>query len=78
MKEETMKEKRTIYICDKCGCEYNGNQTGWYEVSNGEYAFIGVKAMFSNCGVGSKYDLCKKCTIEIIEQWLKKMKENEK
>ena len=73
-----MKREMTIYICDRCGHEYNGNQTGWYEVSDSEYSFIGVKVMFNNCGVGSKYDLCPKCTVELVEQWLKKMKENEK
>ena len=36
-----MKKEVTIYVCDRCGCEYNGNQTGWYEVDDGEYAFIG-------------------------------------
>ena len=65
-----MKKEVTIYVCDRCGCEYNGHQSGWYEVSDGEYSFIGVKAMFSNCGVGSKYELCPKCTVEIVKQWL--------
>ena len=71
-----MKREITKYICDRCGCEYNGNQTGWYYVSDGKYAFIGVQAMFSNAGVGSKYDLCPKCTVEIVEQWLKETKEH--
>lgn len=71
-----MKREVTVYTCDRCGCEYNGNQTSWYSISDDDdYSSIGVKAMFSNAGVGSKYDLCKKCTIEIVEQWLKKMKE---
>ena len=78
-----MKKEVTIYVCDRCGSEYNGHQNGWYEGSDGEYVFIGVKvirggSLFSNCGVGSEYDLCPKCTAEIVEQWLKKMKENEK
>lgn len=72
-----MKREVTIYVCDRCGCEYNGHQTGWYTVNDGEYAFIGVKAMFSNAGVGSKYDLCRDCTIKIVEQWLEKLKRGE-
>lgn len=72
-----MQREITVHICDRCGCEYNGRQTSWYDVSDGEYAFIGVKAMFSNVWAGSKYALCKKCTVEIVEQWLKKMKSNE-
>ena len=68
-----MKKEVTIYVCDRCGCEYNEHNTGWDEVSDGEYAFIGVKAMFSNCGVGSKYDLCSKCTVEIAKQFIEKM-----
>jgi hypothetical protein len=36
-----------------------------------QYAFIGVKAMFA--GVGSKYDLCKKCTVEIAKQFVEKL-----
>ena len=68
-----MKKEVTIYVCDRCGCEYNGHNTGWYEVSDGEYAFIGVQAMFSNCRVASKYDLCSKCTVEIAKQFIEKM-----
>ena len=71
-----MKREITGYVCDYCGREYDGLQNGWYSISDhDEYSSIGVKAMFSNGGVGSKYDLCPKCTVEIVEQWLKRMKE---
>ena len=72
-----MKREITIHICDRCGAEMPMTNGGYYTVSDGEYAFIGVKAMFSNCGVGSKYDLCPKCTAEIAKQFVEKM-ENEK
>ena len=66
-----MKTTKTIYICDRCGCEINeARADGWCTVADSEYSFIGVKVMFSNCGVGSKYDLCKKCTIEIAKQFI--------
>ncbi len=68
-----MKKEVTIYVCDRCGCEYHHRGSSWYEVSDDEYSFIGVKAMFSNCGVGSKYDLCPKCTVEIAKQFVEKM-----
>lgn len=69
-----MKREVTIYVCDRCGCEYNdGHQSGWYAVSDSEDSFIGIKAMFSNCGVGSKYDLCKKCTLEIAKEFVEKL-----
>jgi len=72
-----MKKEVTIYVCDRCGCEYNGHQTGWYTVSKDEDSFVAIKAMFSNAGVGSKYDLCEKCTLEIAKQFVEKM-ENRK
>ena len=73
-----MQREITVRICDRCGAEMPTTNGGYYTVPNGEYAYVGVKAMFSNAGVGSKYDLCPECTVELVEQWLKKMKENEK
>ena len=76
-----MKREITIHICDRCGVEMPMTNGGYYVFPDGEYSHVGVKAMFSNCGVGSKYDLCPKCTVEIVEQWLKGMKgmkENDK
>lgn len=69
-----MKREITIHICDSCGKEMPMTNGGYYTVPDDEYAFVGVKAMFSNAGVGSKYDLCPRCTAEIVEQWLKAMK----
>jgi predicted RNA-binding Zn-ribbon protein involved in translation (DUF1610 family) len=75
-----VKKEVTVYVCDRCGFEYNAPQSGWYVVlSDGENAFIGVKAMFSfsNCAVGLKYeDLCPKCTLEIARRFVERM-ENE-
>ena len=70
-----MKCEMTICTCDRCGREMPMTNGGYHTVPDGEYAFVGVKAMFSNAGVGSKYDLCPRCTVEIVEQWLKVMKE---
>ena len=71
-----MKRETTIYICDRCGAEIPMTKGGYYPVRTGKYSHIGVKAMCADWD-SSNYDLCRKCTIEIVEQWLKKMKENE-
>lgn len=68
-----MKRVETVYTCDRCGAEFkNHAPDGWYTVSK-PYSFIGIKAMYSNCGVGSKYDLCLKCTVEIAKQFVEKI-----
>ena len=74
-----MKMKKEVTICDMCGCEYD-DRTGWHMIPDGEFdgedAFIGVRAMFSNCGVGSKYDLCKECTLKIVKKFVAKMEKD--
>ena len=73
-----MKKEITVLTCDRCGCEYKDCGSEWHTVwTDPGYAFIGIKAMYSNCGVGSKYDLCRKCTLEIAKQFVEKM-ENER
>ncbi len=69
-----MKEVKQIWKCDRCGTEMDANGAGgWHMVEKGDYAYIGIKAMYSNCGVGSKYDLCRKCTLELAKQFIEKM-----
>ena len=70
-----MKMQVTQCFCDRCGAEIPMTNGGYYTAPDGEYAFIGVKAMFSNCGVGSKYDLCPRCTTEIAKQFIEKMED---
>lgn len=75
-----MKKQVVKTICDRCGCEYD-DQTGWYTIAYGEDAYgeydevIGIRAMFSNAGDGSKYDLCPKCTVEIAKKFVKAMED---
>ena len=74
-----MKKEITAWTCDRCGKEMNANGAKWHLVEDGEYAYIGLRAMFTNAGVGDKYDLCKKCTIKLAKQFIEKAeKENGK
>lgn len=79
-----MKKQVVKIICDMCGCDIDlkewgkGWSIGYHVVDDGEYAeVIGIRAMFSNGGDGSKYDLCKKCTLKIAKQFVKKMENEE-
>jgi len=68
-----MKSERTIYTCDRCGREIPVTRGGYYIARDGKYSHVGVKAMYADWD-SSQYDLCLKCTVEIVEQWLKEMK----
>ena len=71
-----MKREKIVYICDLCGSEIPETKGGYHTVRDGKYAHIGVKAMYADWD-SSSYDLCRKCTVKIVEQWLKKMKSDE-
>ena len=71
-----MKREITEWICDRCGAKMDERPDDGYMVGD-EFSFIGIKAMYSNCGVGSKYDLCLKCTLELAKQFIEKMEKGE-
>ena len=74
----TNEKTEIIWTCDRCGRKMDSNSTnGWHLLEDGEDAFIGIKAMYSNCGVGDKYDLCKKCTLEIARQFVERLEKEE-
>ena len=69
-----MKQEIGKTLCDRCGREYD-DHTGWHVhlINDDDCAFLGLKAMFSRCGIGSKYDLCKKCILEIVKNFVDKI-----
>ena len=70
-----MKRMETVWNCDRCGCKMDANGVGgWHIVEVGEESYIGIRSMyFYNGSGGQKFDLCKKCTLELAKQFVEKM-----
>ena len=67
-----MKRQIIETYCDRCGEKIDNCSGGWFIIERGLHETVGIKAFYSDCGVGKQFDLCKKCTLKIAKEFIDK------